>query len=210
MPGSETTPLTVSAAAGATSDSSCEHSGLPVTALYSASSSGELFGVRGTSQRFGAAGQVGSRTAGTSWEEMFWEEWVSSLLWGVREILSLKLKRGEVSAVVGEDGPALDTVLEGPLLSVGTENKHHEYRQSFTIYSYFITYMTFVIPSIAHCQKNQHNYKQLNTTSSDRRCSSCSVLLSMFVFVSTTGQPCEYSKRSQFRGKLCIFGRTRC
>lgn len=71
----------------------------------------------------------------------------------MREILSLKLKRGEVSAVVGEDGPALDTVLEGPLLSVGTENKHREYRQSLTIYSYFITYMTFVIPSIAHCQK---------------------------------------------------------
>lgn len=80
----------------------------------------------------------------------------------MREILSLKLKRGEVSAVVGEDGPALDTVLEGPLLSVGTENKHREYRQSFTIYSYFITYMTFVIPSIAHCQKNptttKHNF----------------------------------------------------
>lgn len=34
-------------------------------------------------------------------------------------ILSLKLKRGEVSAVVGEDGPALDTVLDGPLLYQG-------------------------------------------------------------------------------------------
>lgn len=130
----------------------------------------------------------------------------------MREILSLKLKRGEVSAVVGEDGPALETVLEGPLLSVGTENKHREYRQSFTIYSYFITYMTFVIPSNPHCQKKPP--QQLNTTSSDRRiCSSCSVLLSMFVFVSTTGQPCEYSKRSQFRGKLAllfIIGRIRC
>lgn len=31
--------------------------------------------------------------------------------------LSLKLKRGELSEVLGEDGPALDTVLEGPLLS---------------------------------------------------------------------------------------------
>ena len=57
----------------------------------------------------------------------------------MREIFSLKLKRGEVSAVVGEDGPALDTVLEGPLLSVGTENKRYEsesqYRQNLTIYS---------------------------------------------------------------------------
>ena len=33
--------------------------------------------------------------------------------------MSLKLKRGEVSAAVGEEGPALDTVLEGPLLSAG-------------------------------------------------------------------------------------------
>lgn len=41
----------------------------------------------------------------------------------MREILSLKLKRGEVSAVVGEDGPALDTVLDGPLLSAETENE---------------------------------------------------------------------------------------
>lgn len=34
-------------------------------------------------------------------------------------IFSLKLKRGEVSAVVGDEGPALDTVLEGPLLYQG-------------------------------------------------------------------------------------------
>lgn len=33
--------------------------------------------------------------------------------------LSLKLKRGELSEVLGEDGPALDTVLEGPLLYQG-------------------------------------------------------------------------------------------
>lgn len=52
-----------------------------------------------------------------------WQEWVSSLLWGVREILSLKLNRGEVSAVVGEEGPALDTVLDGPLLSAETERQ---------------------------------------------------------------------------------------
>lgn len=35
--------------------------------------------------------------------------------------MSLKLKRGEVSAV-GEDGPALDTVLDGPLLSAGQKH----------------------------------------------------------------------------------------
>lgn len=67
-----------------------------------------MFGVSGTS-------------AGSGWAEAFWEEWVSSLLCGVSETLSLKLNRGEVSAVVGEDGPALETVLDGPLLSAGTE-----------------------------------------------------------------------------------------
>lgn len=112
-----------SVSAGASS----EHSGLPecslVIAWYSVSSSGKLFGVSGTS----TDGQVGSTCGprvGAGWEEIFWEEWVSSLLWGVREIFSLKLKRGDVSAVVGEDGPALDTVLDGPLLSTGSENKH--------------------------------------------------------------------------------------
>lgn len=37
----------------------------------------------------------------------------------MRVVFSLKLKRGEVSAVVGDEGPALDTVLEGPLLYHG-------------------------------------------------------------------------------------------
>lgn len=54
---------------------------------------------------------------GAGWLAVLEEEWISSLLCGVRAVFSLKLKRGEVSAVVGEEGPALDTVLEGPLLS---------------------------------------------------------------------------------------------
>lgn len=34
------------------------------------------------------------------------------------ESFSVKLKRAQLSKEVGEDGPALETVLEGPLLSV--------------------------------------------------------------------------------------------
>lgn len=45
--------------------------------------------------------------------------------------MSLKLKRGEVSAVVGEDGPALDTVLDGPLLSAGPEDKPQKKNERF-------------------------------------------------------------------------------
>lgn len=41
----------------------------------------------------------------------------------MKGVLSLKLKWGEASAVVGEEGPALDTVLDGPLLSAETETK---------------------------------------------------------------------------------------
>lgn len=63
---------------------------------------------------------------GVAWDAGFWEAWVSSLLCGVREIFSLKLKRGEVSAVVGDDGPALDTVLEGPLLSAARRGRGEE------------------------------------------------------------------------------------
>lgn len=33
------------------------------------------------------------------------------------ESFSVKLKRAQLSTEVGEDGPALETVLEGPLLS---------------------------------------------------------------------------------------------
>ena len=60
---------------------------------------------------------------GGGWEPLGGQGWGSSLLWGLRGTLSLKLKRGEVSAVVGEDGPALDTVLEGPLLSAETQTR---------------------------------------------------------------------------------------
>lgn len=64
-----------------------------------------------------------------------WAEWASSLLWGVRGVFSLKLKRGDVSAVVGEDGPALDTVLEGPLLSVNTHT-HTEQTARMSVYAH--------------------------------------------------------------------------
>ena len=76
---------------------------------------GSSVGVRGS----GAWGDV----VGGGWELLCWQGWVSSPLWGLRGTLSLKLKRGEVSAVVGEDGPALDTVLEGPLLSAETQSR---------------------------------------------------------------------------------------
>lgn len=72
-------------------------------------------------------GLPGSEEAGAEWLQGWQAVWISSLLWGVRAAFSLKLKRGEVSAVVGEEGPALDTVLEGPLLSAGGEKLTHRY-----------------------------------------------------------------------------------
>ncbi len=68
----------------------------------------------------------------TQWLLLWGAGWISSLLCGVRVIFSLKLKRGEVSAVVGDEGPALDTVLEGPLLSAWRHtHKHTHYLAYF-------------------------------------------------------------------------------
>lgn len=52
----------------------------------------------------------------------------------MRVIFSLKLKRGEVSAVVGDEGPALDTVLEGPLLSAQRNTHARTHTQLFGLF----------------------------------------------------------------------------
>lgn len=68
----------------------------------------------------------------------------------MRVVFSLKLKRGEVSAVVGDEGPALDTVLEGPLLSArGNTHKHTHYLALFAIEVSFVS----LIYTVCVCKK---------------------------------------------------------
>lgn len=106
--------------------SACTHSGPSgsgesVDAVLSMVTSPGLSGLWGWGSltKLGSEGRLSGRSEDgrAGWLATCEDEWISSLLCGVRAAFSLKLKRGEVSAVMGDEGPALDTVLEGPLLS---------------------------------------------------------------------------------------------
>lgn len=83
-------------------------------------------------------GSKGGLTGGLEEDRAGWlatwqDVWISSLLCGVRAAFSLKLKRGEVSAVMGDEGPALDTVLEGPLLSAQKHTHNNLYYSNASV-----------------------------------------------------------------------------